>query len=379
MQVEASSLFLVNEASGDLDLVIARGPAQGQLENAVSVPRSQGIAGWVLAHRRSLLVADAYQDPRFYSKIDEGSGFVTRSVLCTPLFQADTQIGVLEVLNPRGKNQFDQLDLEAFEAYGNLVATAIAKLRAIERDRNRQLLEKDLALAYELQHSLLPDHLPATLQLSFARFYRPAQEIAGDFYDVFERNPGEFYFVVGDVSGKGISAAIMMAQALSMLRLIALPGVSPSEVLKRWNLRLCTRTIHGMFITAVLGRIVPEAGLLEFAAAGHTAPVIRNAKGEVTQSPIAASAPLGIAPEMVYPVNQMKLLPGDHAVFYTDGLTESFDENRQALTMATIMESLVRPLADPEAVVNALVELEARHRGDKPPHDDLTILAFGLR
>ncbi len=379
MHAEASSLFLINETSGDLDLVVARGPAQERLSNGVSVPRSQGIAGWVRDHHQSVLVEEAYRDPRFYPKLDERSGFVTRSILCVPLFQGETEIGVLEVLNPLNKGQFDKLDLEAFEAYGNMVGTAIVKLRAIERERERHLLEKDLTLATEIQHSFLPDILPSTELLSLASFYRPAREIAGDFYDVFERNPGEFYFVLGDVSGKGMPAALMMAQALSMLRLIAHRGVSPAEALGRWNTRLCSRTIHGMFITAVLGRIVPETGLLEFAAAGHNAPLLRSLDGQVNEPRIEALPPLGIKSEMTYPANQIKLLPGHQAIFYTDGLVESFNDCRQPLGLHKIKATLAGALADAQAVVDALVKTEAEHRGEAPPYDDLTILALGLK
>jgi phosphoserine phosphatase RsbU/P len=379
MQAEASSLFLINETSGDLDLVVARGPAHERLGSAVSVPRSQGISGWVRDNRQSLLVEDAYRDPRFYPKVDEDSGFVTRSILCIPLFQGETEMGVLEVLNPLNKRHFDSLDLEAFEAYGNMVATAIAKLRAIDRDQKRQLLEKDLVLANEIQQSFLPDYLPSTDLLSLATFYRPAHDIAGDFYDVFERNRGEFYFVVGDVSGKGIAAAMMMAQAISMLRLIVQRGVSPVEGMTRWNARLCGRTIHGLFITAILGRIFPETGSLEFAVAGHKAPLLRGPDGRIEEPAIEASPPLGIAPEMVYSVNEINLLPGHQAIFYTDGLTDSFNEQRQPFPMEKVKQILAQPLAGAQAIVDALVRAESEHRGEMPPHDDLTLLAMGLK
>ncbi|HEY4814656.1 MAG TPA: GAF domain-containing protein, partial [Chthoniobacterales bacterium] len=209
MHAEASSLFLINESIGELELVIARGPVEAALSHPIKIPRGKGIASWVRENRRSVLVRDAYQDARFYPELDRSSGFVTRSILCIPLFQQETEIGVLQVLNPSDKPHFDRLDLEAFEAYGNLVATAIAKMRAIERERERTQLEKDLALATEIQHSFLPDVLPSTELLTIASHYRPARIIAGDFYDVFERNEGEFYFVVGDVSGKGVSAALL--------------------------------------------------------------------------------------------------------------------------------------------------------------------------
>jgi phosphoserine phosphatase RsbU/P len=380
MGAEASSLFLVDESTGDLELTIARGERPCAASMPIKIPRGKGIAGWVQQRRQSVLVEDAYDDPRFYPEMDRSTGFITRSLIAVPLFQDAQDIGVLEVLNPFGKPAFDSLDLEAFQAYGDLVATAVQKLRLIERESERRQWEKDLALATEIQHSFLPDVLPSTDLLSLAAHYRPAKDIAGDFYDVFERSPGEFYFVVGDVSGKGISAALMMAQALSMLRLIVHPGMSPGAALAHWNGRICRRTVRGMFITAILGRIRPEQGLVEFAAAGHVGPLLRQATLEIRVPAIAAAPPLGILSDLEFPVNQIKLLPGDQAIFYTDGLVESFNVAREPFSLDRVRALLARPYHWGGAeIIDALTREEANHRGEVPPHDDLTILAVGLK
>lgn len=379
MHAEARSLFLINESTGDLELVIARGPVEAALSHPIKIPRGRGIASWVRENHRSVLVVDAYKDARFYPELDRSSGFVTRSILCIPLFQQETEIGVLQVLNPSDKPHFDRLDLEAFEAYGNLVATAIAKMRAIERERERKQLEKDLALATEIQHSFLPDVLPSTELLTVASHYRPARNIAGDFYDVFERSEGVFYFVVGDVSGKGVSAALLMAQAISMLRLIVRRGMSPTDALAKWNNRLCDRTIHGMFITAILGRIFPEERLIEFAVAGHCPPWLRFEDGTVEEPPILAAPPLGIIRDQTYELNQIYLLPRSHAVFYTDGLIESFNADRKPMSAERVKKVLAESGTDLLKVVAALAQAEADYRGDVPPHDDMTVLAIGLK
>lgn len=379
MHAEASSLFLINESTGDLELVIARGPVEAALSHPIKIPRGRGIASWVRENHRSVLVVDAYKDARFYPELDRSSGFVTRSILCIPLFQQETEIGVLQVLNPSDKPHFDRLDLEAFEAYGNLVATAIAKMRAIERERERKQLEKDLALATEIQHSFLPDVLPSTELLTVASHYRPARNIAGDFYDVFERSEGVFYFVVGDVSGKGVSAALLMAQAISMLRLIVHRGMSPTDALAKWNNRICDRTIHGMFITAILGRIFPEERLIEFAVAGHCPPWLRFEDGTVEEPPILAAPPLGIIRDQTYELNQIYLLPRSHAVFYTDGLIESFNADREPMSAERVKKVLAESGTDLLKVVAALAQAEADYRGDVPPHDDMTVLAIGLK
>jgi phosphoserine phosphatase RsbU/P len=379
MHAEASSLFLINEATGDLELTIARGPVGEALAHPVKIPRGRGIASWVREHRKSVLVIDAYQDSRFYPELDRTSGFMTRSILCIPLFQQETEIGVLQVLNPLDKPQFDHLDLEAFEAYGNLVATAIAKMRAIVRERERKQLERDLTLATEIQHSFLPDVLPSTALLSLAAHYRPAGNIAGDFYDVFERKDREFYFVVGDVAGKGVSAALLMAQAISMLRLIVHPGMSPADALAKWNARICARTVRGMFITAILGKIIPNQRFIEFAVAGHLPPLLRLPDGSVEQPEILAAPPLGIVRDQSYEVNQMRLLPRSHVVIYTDGLLESFNASRQSFSLKRITKVLSEPIENSSALVAALIKAEAEHRGEVAPYDDLTILAIGLK
>ena len=171
MRAEASSLFLADGKTGKLELTIARGSDTRQMPIPVEIPRGKGIVGWVHEHRKSVLVSDAYQDPRFYPELDHQSGFKTRSVMAVPLFQDDQELGALEVLNPSQKDAFDQLDLEAFEAYGNLVATAIRKLRLIERERDQLQLAKDLVLATEIQPSFLPDILPSTHLLSLAALF----------------------------------------------------------------------------------------------------------------------------------------------------------------------------------------------------------------
>ncbi|MEZ0256931.1 MAG: GAF domain-containing protein, partial [Chthoniobacter sp.] len=140
MEGEAASLFLVND-QGELELTYASGGVMAGTSapnSRIIVPRGRGIAGWVLEHGEALLVPDAYADPRFFADTDKKTGFRTRSILCVPMKRKGKEIGVLQVLNPIDRDAFDEMDLEAFRAYGNLAATAIDKLRTIERQREQQ-------------------------------------------------------------------------------------------------------------------------------------------------------------------------------------------------------------------------------------------------
>lgn len=378
MDADAASLFLVN-SEGDLDLAVAstQDGTSGPPPQRLIVPRGRGISGWVLQHGQSLLVPDAYEDPRFYREADKQTGYRTRSILCAPLLRNGKEIGVLQVLNPVKRNAFDAADLGAFEAYANLAATAIDKLRTIDRRREQQRIDQELAIARDIQSSFLPRELPARDGFSFAASYRPARQVGGDFYDVVEIEPGHFFFVIGDVSGKGMPAALLMAQAVSTLRLILRPQLSPATALARWNEMIYGSTIRGMFITALLGRIDAPERTVEFASAGHSSPLVVRANGAVEEITIPGSPPLGILPGRTALSHTHAIAPGDSFVFYTDGLSESFDAERRPLDGAGVRRLLARSFSSPQEIVDTLLAGEEQHRGEADPHDDLTTLVAG--
>lgn len=378
MRAEASSLFLV-DAAGDLRLTVARGPMES-LEpiDQIVIPRGRGISGWVLANGQPLLVPDAYADPRFYSDVDRRSGFRTRSILCVPLARNGADIGVLQVLNPVGREAFEPDDVEPFAAYATLAATAIDRVRALDRRREQDLLQQELAIAMEIQSSFLPQTLPARGGISFSASYRPARAIGGDFYDVIEMGEDEIYFVIGDVSGKGTPAALLMAQSLSMLRLIIRPGIGAGEALRSWNQMLCGRTIRGMFITALLGRIVLSTRCVELASAGHCSPFLLGGSPRVRDIRIDAAPPLGILLDAAGSEKKIHLEPGELFCAFTDGLTESFNTRDQLLDRSGVSALLDRDFASPAAVVAALLRGEMDHRAEAELSDDLTLVVFGF-
>lgn len=381
IEVEAASLFLLN-AEGELELACASGGTASQVgapPTRIVVPRGRGIAGWVLEHGEALLVPDAYSDPRFFADADKKTGFRTRSILCAPMRHLDKDIGVLQVLNPLDRESFDEADLEAFRAYGNLAATAIDKLRTIDQQRAQERVAQEFAFAREIQASFLPQALPQLKHVHFAALYRPALNVGGDFYDVIELGPDEIYVVVGDVSGKGMPAALLMAQALSILRLIVKPGLSPVTAMARWNSMLTGHTIRGMFITAMLGRIDLASRQVELCSAGHCHPFVAHPNGPAEEIKIAGSPPLGLLPELPARSHMLKLEPHDWLVLYSDGLVESFNRDEVALDPEGVQKILSRDFQRATDVIDALSAGELNHRDGADPHDDLTILAFGFQ
>lgn len=376
-EVEASSLFLV-DGDGNLRLAVARGSLGQTAPPGIVVPRGHGISGWVLEKNEPLLVADAYADERFFREADRLSGFTTRSIVCVPLAREGEALGVLQILNPEGRAAFDQADLEAFVAYAHLVATAIYKIRMLEQRAEQTRVEREVAIAREIQQSFLPAHLPELPSFDAAANYRPALAISGDFYDVQAVSPEEVWFVIGDVSGKGIPAALLMAQAVSHLRLLVRSELDPAQVLSRWNHRVCGTTVRGMFITAIVGRFRLAAKVVEFASAGHPEPFLVG-DGTLREVSAKSSPPVGLLAGTSHALNTLVISPGQFLVFFTDGLPDSFDAKNSALGLAGVRRLLrEKPGLSAQKIVGRLREGEALHRKEVAPRDDMTILVLGV-
>jgi sigma-B regulation protein RsbU (phosphoserine phosphatase) len=379
IHAEAATLFLVDLETGGLELSIATRGESGYVEPKLSVPRGKGIAGWVFEKDEPLLIPDAYQDERFFKEADRQTGFVTRSILCAPLKSEDRILGVLQVLNPREKPSFEAEDFEGFCAYANLIATAIEKLRTLEKIRAQERVERDLAIAAEIQRELLSRAIPGNVQGAiFSAHNTPAANVGGDFYGVFPSGSEEICFVIGDVSGKGISAALLMAQTLSALRFVLAATDGPSTALSHLNETLYANIIRGMFITTIIGRMTPASRRVEIASAGHCLPVLVKADGSASKIETHGALPLGILPNVTYTHGSIVLDPGDRIVVYTDGLSESREEGGDAQFDERLLEHASGTAPDAAALLDRLVTAERRHRGNGRQLDDLTILVGGF-
>jgi sigma-B regulation protein RsbU (phosphoserine phosphatase) len=373
---EANTVFLTTP-NGDLELAIARGMDGQTVRKSIVVPRGQGIAGWVAEHGAPLLVPDAYADPRFYQEADRQTGFKTRSIICVPLRTGEGSVGALQALNPMGREAFDALDLEAFEAFAVLVASAIERLRFVERQIERERVVRELSLAREIQSSFLPPALPDVPGFSSAVRYRPARNIGGDFYDLVLGEKGQLHFAIGDVSGKGIPAALLMAQSLSAFRFAVKPAAAPSEVLRAWNTAMVGRTIRGMFVTALVGRLDLGTGAVEIASAGHCHPVCIGPGGAADEWELEPALPLGIRDRVDYRGASFSLSPDSWLALFTDGLTESFDLAGNILGVEGVRRLMAGPFVSADEAVSTVSVGERSYRGDREPHDDFTLLVLG--
>jgi sigma-B regulation protein RsbU (phosphoserine phosphatase) len=288
---EAASIFLFDEAEETLECKASLGPNPA---TGVTVPRGVGIVGQVADQCRPMLVEDAAHHPAFYRGIDEKTGFVTRSMVSAPLVVGSKVLGTVMLLNKTGNQQFTARDQALLVSYCALAALSINNARlsilALEQERLRHELE----IAREIQRSMLPGRGCGAIHGANL----PARVVSGDFYGQAQSADGEVWFCLGDVSGKGIDAALWMVRALSMFSSLAQMHRSPARLLEALNRELRQVALRGMFITLVVGR-VDEAGChARLANAGHL-PVLVWQSGGVAE--IAASGPpIGILDDAVY-------------------------------------------------------------------------------
>jgi predicted ester cyclase len=200
-------------------------------------------------------------------------------------------------------------------------------LPSFEREiRARERVEQDLRVARSIQQASLPKEVPELEGWRIATYYQPAREVGGDFYDLFELEEGRVGVVVGDATGKGMPAALVVSAASSMLRAVAqaFHSSSPGEVLSRVNETLVARIPSNMFVTCFYAILDPKSATLSYANAGHDLPYMRHSDGDAEELR-ARGMPLGLMPGMIYEEVEVSLREGKSVLFYSDGLVEAHD------------------------------------------------------
>jgi serine phosphatase RsbU (regulator of sigma subunit) len=262
--------------------------------------------------------------------------------LAVPLVSQGELIGVLN-LGPRlSEQEYSSDDRKLLD---NLAAQAAPALRVGQLVREqeaeaatRQRFEQELEVAKLIQQNFLPKELPELPGWQIAAYYRPAREVGGDFYDVIPLPDGLVGFVVGDVTDKGVPAALVMSATRSVLRASAQRLVDPGEVLERVNEHLCPDMPEKMFVTCLYGVLNPETGLLRFANAGHDLPYVKTADGVIELR--ARGMPLGLMPGMDYEEKEATLEPGDGVLLHSDGVVEAHDPERDMYGFPRLKEAV---------------------------------------
>jgi steroid delta-isomerase-like uncharacterized protein len=244
----------------------------------------------------------------------------------------------------------------------------------VSQAQERERIEQELRVARQIQQSLLPEATPELYGWQLAAYYKPAREVGGDFYDFLELEDGRLGLVVGDATGKGMPAALVMATTRGMLRAVAQSLDSPGEVLARVNDALCPDIPSEMFVTCFYAILDPKSATLSYANAGHDLPYLWH-EGDAEELR-ARGMPLGLMPEMSYDEREAVLREGDCVLFYSDGLVEAHDPHYEMFGFPRL-GALIAEHGNQRSLVDSLLKELYYFVGERwEQEDDITLLTL---
>ena len=380
MGASACSILLYRADNNTLELDVTTGDdneTSRTLKKMVQLQMGEGVAGWAAEKRETVLVKDARKDDRHWQKADQATGFVTTSIIAVPMINKGELIGVAEVMNPVDKESFTEEDAELFETFCRQVAIAIDNARYHKSFINEQRMKQQLDIAKSIQKSFLPPlHAPRPdCPYTLSAATEPAFEVGGDLYDYMVLPGDRLAVMIGDVSGKGVGAALYMARVVSELRYVARLVSDPGEVMTILNQSLCRQASSGMFITAVYWVLDLERGEMAFCNCGHLPSMLRKADSKIEMIEESAGPPLGILPELNYESAHLKLDVGDRILLMTDGVVEAYRGAREEFGFDRVRDVLANCPPDAPAVEPVVKAIKEYVKGRV--HDDLTLVEFG--
>ena len=338
---------------------------------------SRAILGQVMQEGKAILIKDTAADPRFMRAKSVVSTF--RTALCVPLPGHDGRpVGMVQLDRRTGKKGFKAGDLDLLAALAVPVGVAV---------ENHWLLKEraSWAAAREIQLSLLPRDRPEVSGYAFWECYLPTLEVGGDLYDYIKvepagpatPSPARWAVTAGDVAGKGMPAALVVAGICPEVRHLVRSGVGPGEVLAQVNRHLCDRGVGGRFVTMAMTEIDSQSHQMTVVNAGHMDPLVRRASGTIEPVGRAgAGTPLGVIGTAVYRPVAVALEPGDLVVLYTDGVTESMDRDRHPFGVERLTEVLAAAPQGVAAAGEAVLAAVREHAVGRSQSDDITIVCF---
>jgi sigma-B regulation protein RsbU (phosphoserine phosphatase) len=367
LDAEAGSLWLVESEATEIACHACVGPHP---ITGLRLPVTEGIVGRSVRENLCQRVLDVAKDPHFSQTMDAQSGFVTRSILCAPMRLSDRAIGAIEVINRRGGDgRFAESDAHLLQVLASSAALAIANARMAESLVEAERTRRELELAAEIQRTLLPQPRPDPFPVCGVNL--PARTVSGDFYDILPLEGSRIAFCLGDVAGKGMNAALLMAKTASLYRCLAKTTPSPGALLAALDREISETATRGMFVTMLAGLYDPERGEVTLANAGHEPALLHNLDGEFTSLP-ANAPPLGILAGGDFPEVRVEMKGGTLYVC-SDGLTEAACSETREQLGSEGLKRLVRRFA--EKPLSARIAAITSEVGRLELRDDLTLLA----
>lgn len=345
-----------NDDSDETDLYISRTLLGEVIEERAVVSYVEGEPHEKLARAESIIAQQI------------------RSAVCAPLLANDVVLGVLYLDFLAYHGAVTEDDVRLIGQIARLAAVKLENTRLREEALVKAKFDEELRTARQIQSRLLPAQLPVTDSYVFAATNEPCRTVSGDYYDVVTRPDGRIYFVIADVSGKGITAALIMSSLATAFDIFARRDLSPAELVRELNVTLAPKTAPTKYATLVAGVLDPSTGVVEFTNAGHVPPLVITHSGvrQLTMTDMV----VGLFTHAEYRTQRVTLAPGESLVLFTDGVTEAENELEEQLGMDPVTE-VARTLYGVPAprILDTIQTCVRKFSGTAPVVDDVTMLA----
>jgi phosphoserine phosphatase RsbU/P len=365
------SIWLVDSKNNRLWTKVAHGVRE------LHIPIGQGLVGACVAKNEAIVVNDTSSDPRFLKTVDKESGYVTKSVLTLPLHGMDGKpMGALQVLNKPGG--FSQDDVDLLGLCSGYSASTLESQRLRKEAEAAKLFMQELEIARDVQQHLLPQDLPSIPGLDFAGYCRSAKFVGGDYYDFLPMRDGGFLFTLGDVSGKGIAAAVLMASIQASLRSqVVRPPDSIAGLMGDFNKAVYSFSTADKYSTLFCGLLNVASGKLTYVNAGQVRPMLSRCGTGRIERLDSGGFPVGLLDGSEYEQGEVMLEPGDAVLCFSDGISEATNAKGEMWDEAEV-EKVARACGGLSAtqMIARLVEAADGFAGEAEQADDMTVVAI---
>ncbi len=375
---ELLGIFLYDPITERLELKVQIGYASETVETYRSLRLGEGILGHAAKEQRTLLVNDLQNDPRaIQAKCQDGR--ITRSEAAVPLMSRDRLLGVL-VVESCDPGYFTPEHVQILETLASQMSVSIENARLFQQVlAKEQKLEANFALARDLQKGMLPASMPELEGFEVAALYRPAESLGGDYYDFIWLDNALVGLTIGDVSGKGVAAAMSMAATRSAIRFASRIHTSPSQVLYHVNRRLFKDFKERTYVSLFYGVLDLNSKICRWSNGGHFPPILVRADGTREEFSQGGTV-LALFDKSRYTSAQTRLNPGDLICFYTDGVIEARNQEDEEFGKERLVQILAEKARQPARdIVKALTGEVKKYTRGVDQHDDITVFVLKVR
>jgi serine phosphatase RsbU (regulator of sigma subunit) len=339
---------------------------------------SRTIVEEAMKSKKAILSADAASDERF-GMAQSIADFSIRSMICAPMIGLDAQpIGVIQIDTLNQRARFTDQDLEVLATVASQAALAIDNAKMHEQVVLQRAMQRDLELARRMQRTLLPSAPPQVPGYFFFDYYQAARQVGGDYFDYVPLPGGRYAVIVGDVAGKGVPAALIMARLSADVRFSLASEADPAKAIMQINEGFCRRDWGDRFVTMLAAVLNPAVNELTIVNAGHMAPILRRREGAVSElGEDSAGLPLGVAEGYEYESFTHKVEPGDVLTIFTDGFSEAMNNERELYGIERLKTQISSPIGSLVDFGQHILEDVHKFVDGYDQSDDMCLVCFG--